>query len=57
MNTNEQQRLDPETARPERAPVKRDWRADRDARDKLSEPRPLREPRLNDGDLLHGDGP
>jgi hypothetical protein len=33
------------------------WPAESVQRDKLTSPRPLREPHFNDGDLLHGEGP
>jgi len=58
MTTQEQRKINPDVIHGPGpvlgAPL---WPTEHDPRDILSPPRLLREPRFNDGDLLHGDGP
>jgi hypothetical protein len=56
MKNEEQQKLDPRTIRNAHPfPGWQSWPAESDERDKLSPSELMREPRLSDGDLFHGD--
>jgi hypothetical protein len=58
MKTKEQRNVHPASISTFERPITaQPWPAEPDERDNLSPPRPLREPRFNDGDLLDGDGP
>jgi hypothetical protein len=55
MNINAAKKMDLDSTRdPDPAMVSPLWPEEQDREDKLSSPL-LREPRLSDGDLLHGD--
>jgi len=57
MRTNERQTNQDVIRNPGATLSAPTWPPEKSQQDKLSRPRPRREPHFNDGDLLHGDGP